>query len=92
MNIIWDITFIRSFLKVGFHFQYQLINLAWLSIDFFSFSWNQPRLQSNFKKLKTFFPPSSYSEKMRCWGVKVELKPYYLLFHGFIYIIVRPVV
>ena len=31
---------IRSFLQVGFHFQYQLINLVWLSFDFFSFSWS----------------------------------------------------
>ena len=29
---------IRSFLQVGFRFQYQFINLVWLSIDFFSFS------------------------------------------------------
>ena len=27
-------------LHVGFHFQYQLINLIWLSFDFFSFSWS----------------------------------------------------
>ena len=26
---------IRSFLEVGFYFQYKLINLVWLSIDFF---------------------------------------------------------
>ena len=31
---------IRSFLQVGFRFQYQLINLVWLSFDFFSFSWS----------------------------------------------------
>ena len=30
---------IRSFLQVSFCFQYQLINLVWLSSDFFSFSW-----------------------------------------------------
>ena len=29
---------IRSFLQVGFRFQYQLINLVWLSLDFFLFS------------------------------------------------------
>ena len=35
-NIIlgWLVYFIRSFLQVDFRFQYQLINLAWLSIDF----------------------------------------------------------
>ena len=31
---------IRSFLQVGFLFQYQLINLIWLSFDFFSFTWS----------------------------------------------------
>ena len=36
----WLLYVIRSFLQVGFRFQYQLINLVWLSIDFFSFSWN----------------------------------------------------
>ena len=41
-NIIqgWLIYIIRFFLQVGFRFQYQLINLAWLSFDFFSFSWS----------------------------------------------------
>ena len=50
---------------VSFHFQYQLINLVWLSICFFSFIQSCP--QSNFKKLETSFLPSSYCEKMR-WG------------------------
>ena len=58
---------VRSSLRVGFCFQYQLINLAWLSTDFFPFSWIQPRPQSYFKKVKTSFLPSSYSEKV-CWG------------------------
>ena len=41
-NIIqgWLLYVIRSFLQVGFRFQYQLINLVWLSFDFFSFSWS----------------------------------------------------
>ena len=41
-NIIqgWLLYVIESFLEVGFRFQYQLINLAWLSFDFFSFSWS----------------------------------------------------
>ena len=47
--------------------QYQLINLVWRSVDFFSFSRSQYCLQSNFKKLKTSFSSSSYSEKTR-WG------------------------
>ena len=40
-NIIqgWLLYVIRSFLQVDFRFQYQLINLVWLSFDFFSFSW-----------------------------------------------------
>ena len=68
-NIIlgWLLYVIRCFFQVEFRFQYQLINLVWLSVDFFSFSWSQSRPQSNFKKLKTYFSPSSYSEKM-CWG------------------------
>ena len=41
-NIIqeWLLYVIRSFLQVGFRFQYELINLVWLSFDFFSFSWS----------------------------------------------------
>ena len=31
---------IRSFLQVGFRFQYQFITLVWLSSDFISFSWS----------------------------------------------------
>ena len=40
-NIIqgWLLRVIRPFLQVGFRFQYQLINLIWLSLDFFSFRW-----------------------------------------------------
>ena len=34
------ICYIRSFLQPGFRFQYQLINLVWLSFYFFSFSWS----------------------------------------------------
>ena len=30
----------KTFLQVGFHFQYQLINLLWISFDFLSFSWS----------------------------------------------------
>ena len=29
---------IRSFLQVGFRFQYQFVSLVWFSFDFFSFS------------------------------------------------------
>ena len=36
----WLLYVIRSFLQVGFRFQHQLINLVWLSFDFFSFSWS----------------------------------------------------
>ena len=31
---------VTMFFQVGFRFQYQLINLAWLSFDFFLFSWS----------------------------------------------------
>ena len=31
---------IRSFLQIGFCFQYQFINFVWLSFDFFSFNWS----------------------------------------------------
>ena len=36
----WLLYIITCFLQVGFRFQYQLINLVWLSCDFFSFSWS----------------------------------------------------
>ena len=36
----WLLFIIRPFLQVCFRFQYQLIYLVWLSLDFFSFSWN----------------------------------------------------
>ena len=41
-NIIqgWPLYVIRSFLQIGFRFQYQLINLAKLFFDLFSFSWS----------------------------------------------------
>ena len=31
---------IHGWFQFGFHFQYQLINLAWFSFDFFQFSWS----------------------------------------------------
>ena len=41
-NIVqrWLLYVTRSFLHVGFCFQYQLINLIWLCFDFFPFSWS----------------------------------------------------
>ena len=41
-NIIqwWLLHVIRPFVQVGFCFQHQLINLAWLSIDLLSFTWS----------------------------------------------------
>ena len=60
----WLLYVIRSFLQVGLCFQYQRINLVWLSINFFPFSWSQPCPWSYFKKLKNPFSPSFYSEKM----------------------------
>ena len=46
---------------------YQLINLIWLPIDFYPFSWSHSCPQSYFEQVKTSFSASSYSEKM-CWG------------------------
>ena len=67
---------IRSFLQFGFRFQYQLINLVWLSSDFFSFSWSFFSFSSVVEFwpanlflraiLKNYsFSPSSYSVKIR---------------------------
>ena len=65
----WLLYVIRSFLQVGFRFQYQLINLVWLLFDFFSFSWslticffmalycwvcNYPKISRNVFYLKLF--------------------------------------
>ena len=68
-NIIqgWLLYVIRSLLQISFCFQYQLINLVRLSIDFFPFSWSQPGPQSCFEKSKTFFSPSSSNKKIS-WG------------------------
>ena len=51
----WMTIICWSFLRVCFRFRYELINLVWLSIDFFSFSWSQTLPQSNFKKSKNLF-------------------------------------
>ena len=66
---------IRSFLQVGFLFQYLLSNLVWLFTDFFSFSWSESRPQSNFYgiKISSRLP---FIVKRRA-GVKLELKPIY---------------
>ena len=79
-NVIegWLLYLVRSFLQFGFHFQYQLINLVWLSIDFFSFSWSFFSFSSVVEFwpanlflraiLKNYsFSPSSYSVKI-CYG------------------------
>ena len=41
-NVIqgWLLHVIRSFLQVGFRFQCQLIDLIWISFDFFSYNWS----------------------------------------------------
>ena len=90
-NIIqgWLLYIIRFFLQFGFCSQYQLINLVWLSIEFFPFSWSQTRSQSCFEKLKNSFSPSSYNEKM-CWGqdrAKASLSAF-----SWLYILVSAVV
>ena len=51
----WLLHVIRTFLQVGFRFQYQPINLVWLSFDFFSFSWSL-----------TIISPSSWLYTLAC--------------------------
>ena len=87
MNLRWLLYVIRSFLQIGFRFQYQLINLVWISLDFFSFRWSQYRPQSSLLKIKTFFLLSLTSK--RCAGVKFELKPHYLLYGGCTFLCVQ---
>ena len=43
----WLLYIIRTFLQVSFRFQYQSINLVWLSFDFFSFSWSLTIISSS---------------------------------------------
>ena len=68
----------RSFLPVGFRFQYQLIILVWLSIDFFLAEAN---LEANLFCLS--LTAKRYAE------VKIELKPHHLLFCGFKFLCVE---
>ena len=84
-NIIqeWLLYIIRSFIQVGFWFQFQLINLVWLSIDFSPFSWSQPCPESYFLKLKTFFSVSSHCKNI-CW-----VKMSWILFRGFTFLCVQ---
>ena len=58
---------VRSFLQVGFCFQYQLSNLSGFLLTSFHLALANLCPQSYFKKLRTSFLPSSYSKKM-CWG------------------------
>ena len=88
-NIIqgWLLNIIRSFLQVDLCSQYQLFNLVWLSIDFQPFSWSQPCPQSYFRKLKTSFSPSFYSEK-KCWGqgcAEASLSAFFVAFFVALY-------
>ena len=55
----WLLYVIRSFLQVGFRFQYQPINLVWLSFGFFSFSWSL-----------TIISPSSWLYTLVCTVVR----------------------
>ena len=51
----WLLDVIRSFLQVGFRFQYQLINLVWLSFPLsgFPFDFLSPCMWTNEIKIKT---------------------------------------
>ena len=57
VNIIqgWLLYVIRSFLQVGFRFQYQLIDLFWLSIDFFCIYLKQISSKLNWTRTMHFF-------------------------------------
>ena len=85
-NIIlgWLLYFIRSFLQVGFSFQYQLINPVWLSIDFFHLAKANLVPRAILKNEKPLFCLPFIMK--RCAGVKVELSPHYLLFCGFTFL------
>ena len=77
----------RSFLQVGFSLQYRLINLAWLSLDFFHLAKANLVSGAVLKNQKPFLHLPLTTK--RCSGVKVELKPHYLLFRGFIFLCVQ---
>ena len=57
VNIIqgWLLYVIRSFLQFGFRFQYQLIDLFWLSIDFFCIYLKQISSKLNWTHTMYFF-------------------------------------
>ena len=78
-NIIqrWLSYVIRSFLQVGFRFQYQLINRVWLSFDFFSFIWN----------LTVCFSVALYSCVWRC--LKISQNIFYLYLFTFLVLILQ---
>ena len=77
-NVIegWLLYLVRSFLQFGFRFQYQLINLVWLSSDFFSFSWSF----FSFSSVVEFWPANlflrailkNYSFSPSSYGVKIR--------------------
>ena len=69
-----NIYVIRSFLQVGFRFQHQLINLAWLSVDFLHLAEANLVPRANLKKYKSIFSFPIIA-KIHA-GVKVELKPH----------------
>ena len=82
---------ITSFLQVGFRcFQYQFINLAWFSIDFFHLVEANLVPRAIFKNYKTLFRLPLIAKI--CAGVNLELKPHYLSTFSWHYILVCAVV
>ena len=63
----WLLYVIMSFLQDHLRFHYQFINLVWLSIVIFPFSWNQRHPRATFENMKTSFSHSSYNKKMCLW-------------------------
>ena len=83
-NIIqgWLWYVIRPSLRVGFCFQYQLLILPGFPLTSFDLAESNLVPRAIFRKWKPlFYLPLTVK---RCAGVKVELNPDYLLFHGFI--------
>ena len=78
-NIIkrWLSYVIRSFFQVGFCFQYRRINLAWLSFDFFLFSWS----------LTIYFSVALNSCMCSC--TKISQNVFYLYLFTFLLLILK---
>ena len=81
-NIIlgWLLYVIRSFLQVGFRFQYQLTILSGCSLTSFHLAEANLVLTAILKNQKYLFLLPVIAKRRS--GVKVELNPHYLIFRG----------